>query len=190
MGLSKSIKIALAHRANNYLMWAFWKTWQFQLFPNWTRKAIWLLFNNTHNKFASFCVCSGQEVTHAFLCYQNASRSFTPPKQKNLVQVLTKLYSLVAICKVRFLRVNCTELTAWFALALNSPWKSINPLKSPWKLKNLFKSLKSTWKERSQLSVWTMNCVCTELPALCLQKNCTAVSQLEFSNFAMYIINT
>ena len=33
----------------------------------------------------------------------------------------------------------------WFARALNSPWKSINPLKSPWKLKKLFKSLKSPW---------------------------------------------
>ena len=33
----------------------------------------------------------------------------------------------------------------WFAQALNSPWKSINPLKSPWKLKNLLKSLKSPW---------------------------------------------
>ena len=72
-------------------------------------------------------------------------KKFHTTKTKNLVQVLTKLYSLVAICKVRFLRVNCTELTAWFAWALNSPWKSITPLKSPWKLKNLFKSLKSTW---------------------------------------------
>jgi len=107
-------------------------------------------------------------------------KKFHTTKTKNLVQVLTKLYSLVAICKVRFLRVNCTELTAWFARALNSPWKSINPLKSPWKLKNLFKSLNSRWKvleKKGLRSVWTMNCVCTELPALCLQKNCTSCCQ-------------
>ena len=37
------------------------------------------------------------------------------------------------------------QVSPWFARALNSPWKSINPLKSPWKLKNLPKSLKSPW---------------------------------------------
>ena len=39
-GFAKSIKIAWAHRAN--AIWAFRKPYECKLFPNWTRKVVWL----------------------------------------------------------------------------------------------------------------------------------------------------
>ena len=67
----------IARAASASAILAFWKTHKFKLIPNWTRRTVWLLINNTNmKKFARKKVSEDVSWSHYFRIQENFFQSF------------------------------------------------------------------------------------------------------------------